>query len=312
MPQRMVYMNGAFVPELEARISLFDSAFMYGDMVFELTRSFKQKPYRLRDHMERLYGSLRYAEIDCGFGIAEMEEITRETVAHNLPALEGLEFHILHNVSRGGMPIYEELIKERSRPTVIIHTYPIIRTLGNMAKRYNRGAHFVVTPQQSVPSRYIDPKAKNRSRIYYKIADLQASRMGEDANALLTDERGFITEGTGNNIFVVHEGRISTPRPHNILRGVGRHCCMELADKLGMPVRETDIEPYDLRTADEAWYTSTTICMIPITRFNFQTIGDGKPGPVYRKILNAWCAEVGVDIPAQAREYAGLVETWHP
>ncbi len=312
MPQRLVYLNGAFVPELEARISIFDSTIMYGDMVFELTRSFKQKPYRLRDHMERLYSSMRYAEIDCGFGIEAMEEITWETIARNLPALEGLEFHIMHNVSRGGMPIYEEIIKERSEPTVVINIYPIIRTLGNMAKRYERGAHFVVTPQQSVPSRYIDPKAKNHSRIFYKIADLQASRMEKGANALLTDESGFITEGTGNNIFVVHDGQVSTPRPHNILRGVGRHCCMELAAELGMPVREIDIEPYDLLSADEAWYTSTTICMIPITRFNFQTIGDGKPGPVYRKILNAWCAEVGVDIPALALEYAGLAKTWHP
>ncbi len=96
--------------------------------------------------------------------------------------------------------------------------------------------------------------------------------------ALLTDERGFLTEGTGNNVFIVHSGEILTPKPHDILRGVSRHACMDLATRLGIPVQETDLEPYDMRAADEAWWTSTTVCMIPITRFNFQPVGSGTPG----------------------------------
>ena len=87
MSNRLVYLNGKFIPELEARISIFDSALMHGDMVFEITRSFMQKPYRLRDHLERLYASIRYAEIDCGFDIDEMEELTHGTIEKNLSAL---------------------------------------------------------------------------------------------------------------------------------------------------------------------------------------------------------------------------------
>jgi branched-subunit amino acid aminotransferase/4-amino-4-deoxychorismate lyase len=87
---------------------------------------------------------------------------------------------------------------------------------------------------------------------------------------------------------------------------------MELADKLGVRVNETDIEPYDVRAADEAWHTSTTICMQPITRFNFQPVGNGKPGPIYRKLLATWSQEVGVDIAGQALEYAKLAGTWRP
>ena len=312
MSKRLVYFNGEFVPELEARISIFDCALMYGDMVFEMTRSFKQQPYRLRAHLERLYASMRYVEVDCGLTIDEMEAATRETIERNLSALDGLDFQIMHDVTRGGLALYEGIIKEGTAPIVSISVFPLVRHIGNMAEKYEKGAHFVIPRQQSVPSRYIDPKAKNRSRIYYKIAELQAGRAEEGAMALLTDEHGFITEGTSNNFFMVRDGEIFTPEPHNVLRGISRHACMELAARLGIPVHEADIEPYDVRAADEAWFTSTTICMVPITRFEFRPVGDGTPGPVYRKLLAAWSEEVGVDIAGQAREYAELARVWKP
>ncbi|MFH1570553.1 MAG: aminotransferase class IV [Gemmatimonadota bacterium] len=312
MPQRLVYLNGTFVPEREARISIFDCALMYGDMVFEMTRSFHQEPYRLREHLERLYASLRYVRIDCGLTLEAMEAATLETVARNLPALEGFDFQIMHDVTRGALPLYDTLVKEGTAPIVSINVFPLVRHIGGMAARYDEGAHFVLTPQQSVPARFIDPKAKNRSRIYYKLAELQAGRLEAGAMALLTDEHGFVTEGTGNNFFLVSGGRILTPKPHDILRGVSRGACMALAGRLGIPAEEADIEPYDVRQADEAWFTSTTICMVPVTRFDFQPIGDGRPGPIYRRLLAAWGEEVGLDIAGQARQYAALAGTWKP
>lgn len=312
MSQRLVYFNGEFIPEQEARISIFDSALLFGDMVFEVTRSFNQKPFRLREHLDRLYGSIRYAEIDCGLTIDEMEDATYETIERNLPALDDLDFQIMHDVTRGGYPLYDGLIKEGASPIVSINVFPLIRHVGGQADKYETGSHFVITPQQSVPSRYIDPKAKNRSRIFYKLAELHASRLEEGAMALLTDEHGFITEGTGNNFFIARDGEIFTSKPNDILRGVSRHACMDLASTLDIPVHEADIEPYDVREADEAWWTSTTICMMPVTRFNFQPIGAGKPGPIYLRLLDAWSKEVGVNIPDQAREYAELAKTWTP
>lgn len=312
MSQRLVYFNGSYVSERDARISIFDSALMFGDMVFEMTRSFKQKPYRLRNHLDRLYASMKYAQIDCGLTIEEMESATEETIERNLPALEGLDYQIMHNVTRGALPLYDTLVTEGVSPIVTINVIPLVRHIGGTAHYYEQGAHFVVTPQQSVPARYIDPKAKNRSRIYYQLANLQAQRMEEGANALLTDEHGFITEGTGNNVFFVLNGEVLTPKPHDILRGVSRQAGMELAEKLDIPVREADIEPYDVRNADEAWYTATTICMVPITRFDFQSVGTGRPGPIYRRLIEAWSEEVGLDIPAQAREYAERAKSWAP
>jgi branched-chain amino acid aminotransferase len=213
MSQRLVYFNGEFIPELEARISIFDSAVMFGDMVFEMTRSFNQKPYRLRQHLDRLYASMRYAEIDCRLTIDQMEDATEQTIQANLPALDGLDFYIMHDVTRGGVLPYHNIIKDGASPIVSINVFPLIRHIGDPASQYRTGSHFVVTPQQSVPSRYIDPKSKNRSRIFYKIADLQANRIEEGAKALLTDEHGFVTEGTGNNLFMVRDGEIFPPNP---------------------------------------------------------------------------------------------------
>lgn len=312
MPQRVVYFNGDFIPELEARISIFDCALMYGDMVFEMTRSFGQKPFRLRDHLERLYASLDYAQIDCGLGMDEMETATHETVERNRPALEGYDFQIMHDVTRGVMSFYDGITREGAAPIVCINVFPLVRHQGWRADLYEKGTHFVLTPQKSVPARYIDPKAKTRSRIHYRIAELLADRMESGAMALLTDERGFVTEGTGNNFFMVRGGEILTPRGHDILRGVSRRVCMGLAEKLGIPAHEADLEPYDVRSATEAWFTTTTACMLPITRFDFRPVGDGTPGPVYRRLLAAWSEEVGVDIVGQAREYARVVDTWKP
>jgi branched-subunit amino acid aminotransferase/4-amino-4-deoxychorismate lyase len=87
---------------------------------------------------------------------------------------------------------------------------------------------------------------------------------------------------------------------------------MELARNQGIDVIEADISPYDARAADEIWFTSTTICMIPVTRFNFRPVGDGQPGPVYTQLLHAWSEAVGVDIAAQAAEYARLAPNWKP
>ena len=312
MSGRLVYFNGEFIPESEARISIFDCALMYGDMLFEMTRSFNQKPYRLREHLQRLYASMQYARIDCGMTIEQMEAATAETVERNLPMLEGYDFQIMHDVTRGVLPFYAGLVKEGTAPIVSINVFPLVRLIGEMAEKFETGAHFVITPQRSVPARYINPKAKNRSRIHYKIAELQAAGMEEGAMALLTDEHGFVTEGTGSNFFMALDGEILTPKPHDILNGVSRAACMRLAANLGIPLREADIDPYDVRGADEAWFTTTPFCMIPITRCDFQHVGDGTPGPIYRRLLGAWSEEVGVDLVAQAREYAQKAKSWTP
>ncbi len=302
--QRKVYFNGQFVSETEARVSIFDSALMYGDMVFEMTRSYNGEPFRLRHHLERLYAGLRILEIDCGLTLDEMEDVTMQTVEVNRPCFyEGLDFQIMHNVSRGPLALYSSVFPEGLRPTVTINCWPLTWHLVGIADMYEAGVHAVITPQRSVPSRLIDPKIKNRSRVYYQVANLQAQKVDPKAWALLTDDDGFITEGTGSNFFVVMRGELFTSEPRNILRGVTRQAAIELAAELDVPCNECNLEPYDVAMAEEAFFTTTSYAVMPATRFNGQPIGGGKVGPVTRRLLDGWCQMVGVDIVAQSKEY---------
>ena len=301
---RKVYLNGEFVSEQDARISIFDSAVMFGDMVIEMTRVYNHEPFRLRHHLERLYASLKVTEIDPEMSIDEMEEATLKTIEVNKECFpKGLDFQIMHNVSRGPLPNYVRLFPNGIKPTVTINCWPLIWHLGPHAHEYETGIHLVITPQQSVPARFLDPKVKNRSRLYYQIANLQAEKFEKNASALLTDENGFITEGTGNNFFLIKDGELFTPEGRNILRGVTRGAVIELADELGIPCHETNLEPYDLANADEAFITSTTIAIMPATKFNGMEIGDGKVGPMVKSLTDAFSEMVGVDIVAQAKEY---------
>lgn len=304
-PERKVYVNGVFVPEAEARISIFDSALMFGDMVFEMTRSFNGQPFRLRHHLERLYVGLRMLEIDCGMTLDEMEAATLQTIEMNRPGFPpGLDFQIMHNVSRGPLSLYQSVFPGGLRPTVTINCWPLITHLAPVADLYDRGVHAVIPPQRSVPARLIDPKIKNRSRIYYQVANLQSQKIDPKAWALLTDEDGFITEGTGANFFLVSGGQLLTPEPRNILRGITRQAVIELAAQLRLPCRECNVEPYDVLTAEEAFFTATSFSILPVTRFNGHPVGSGEVGPAVRRLLAAWSEMVGVDIVAQAKRYA--------
>ena len=305
--KRKVYLNGKYVSEQEANVSIFDSAIMFGDMVFEMTRVYNHEPFRLRHHLERLYASLKVTGIDAGMTIDEMEKVTLETIEINNECFdEGIDFQIMHNVSRGPLPVYKVLYPDGIKSTVTINCWPLIWHIAAHDGEYENGVHLVITPQQSVPARFLDPKIKNRSRLYYQIANIQAEKMEKGSSALLTDEDGFITEGTGNNFFMVKDGELFTPEGRNILRGVTRGEVIELAGKLGIRCHEVDLEPYDLASADEAFITSTTIAIIPATLFNWMPIGDGKVGPIVKSLTEAFSEMVGVDIVAQAKLYAKL------
>ena len=302
--QRKVYFNGEFVPESEARVSIFDTGLMFGDMVFEMTRTYKQETFRLRHHLERLYVGIKTLEIDCGLTIDEMEEATHQTLEVNRPAFpQGLEAQIMHNVSSGPLALYETVFPDGLKPTVTINCWPLTWHLAKVADQYETGVHAVVPPQRSVPARLIDPKIKNRSRIYYQMANIQAGKVDKNAMALLTDEDGFLTEGTGANVFLVKGGELFTPEPRNILRGVTRGAVMDLAADLQVPVHEKDLEPYDMVTANEAFFTSTSMFLLPITKFNGLPVGDGNVGPMAKSLIAAFSDTVGVDIVAQAKQY---------
>lgn len=304
---RVVYFNGEMIPETEAKISIYDSALMFGDMVFEMTRSFNKKQFKLREHLERLYAGLKILRIPLEMTIDEMEKACHQTVEANDHLFGADDEHrLMIDVSRGLLGIYQNNVGLSKGPNVIIADFPLRWTVAGMGHLFDKGINAVITSQRALPASLLDPKIKNRSRIHYLMANIEASQMeGEDNWALLLDPDGFVAEGTGDNFFIIKDGVIYSPEGRNILRGISRDYVMkELAPQLRIPVVEKNLDPYDIYTADEAFMTGTPFCMLPVTRINGSNIGEGKVGPVFQRVLDAWSGNTGVDI-------AGQIKTWN-
>jgi branched-chain amino acid aminotransferase len=304
---RLIWMNGKLIPETEAKISVYDSALMFGDMVFEMTRSFKKEQFKLRDHLDRLYYGLKILRIPLEMTIDEMEKHCYETIEANDHLFGSDDEHrLMIDVSRGSLGIYQRIEGLHKGPNVIIADFPLRWTVAGMGHLFDKGINAVITSQRAIPATLLDPKIKNRSRIFYLMANIEASQIaGEDNWALLLDTHGYISEGTGDNFFIIKDNVIISPEGRDILRGISRAYIMEeLGPKLGMKVIEKNIEPYDVYTADEAFMTGTPFCMLPVTKLNGLAIGNGEVGPGFKALLKQWSDNVGVDIEQQ-------IKTWN-
>jgi branched-chain amino acid aminotransferase len=280
---------------------------MFGDTVFEMTRSFNKKQFKLREHLERLYASIRYLRIPIEMTIDEMEQAVLETIEKNEHLYaEDDEHRIMIDITRGLLSLYDGNIDGvDGGPNIIIADFPLRWTVQSMAHLYDTGINAVIPSQRNIPARLLEPKVKNRSRIHYLMANIEVSQMaGNDNWALLLDEDGFITEGTGDNFFIVKGGKVITPEGRNILRGISRDYIFELCEELGISCEEKNIEPYDVYTADEAFMTATPFCILPVMRFCGEDVGDGKMGKITKTLLEQWSSNVGVDIVQQIKDYA--------
>ena len=306
MNERLVYWNGRLVPEGDARISIYDSALMFGDMVFEMTRSFNRRQFKLREHLDRLYASMKAVRIPQTMTIDQMEQAVYDTIEANAAAFAPDDEHrVMIDVSRGLLSIYEGIVGVPPGPNVIIAVFPLRWTVASMGPLFEHGINAVVPSQRAIPAWLLDPKIKNRSRLFYMMANIEVSEyQGSNNWALLLDTDGHVAEGTGDNFFIVRKGAIVSPEGRNILRGISREYVMrELAPQLGLDVVETNIGTYDVVTADEAFMTGTPFCLLPVTSLNGTPIGDGRVGPVTKQLLDRWSANVGINIPAQ-------IQTW--
>jgi len=305
-----VYMNGKFVDEKDAKISIYDSALMFGDMVFEMTRSFNKKQFKLREHLERLYASIKYVHIPITMTMDEMEKACLATIEKNEPFFEKHDEHrLMINVTRGPLSIYSQVFDGKLEPTIIVADFPLKWTVAGMGHLFDTGINAVIPSQRAIPAQLLDPKIKSKSRLHYMMANIEVSKWaGEDNWALLLDPDGFIAEGTGDNFFIVSKNQLITPEPRNILRGISRSYIFELAKQLNIPCIERNIEPYDVIMADEAFMTGTPFCLLPVTKLNGTNIGKGKMGPITKKLLTKWSENVGVDIEAQIKAYSNEIK----
>ncbi|MFO1020799.1 MAG: aminotransferase class IV [Planctomycetales bacterium] len=310
MSERVVYLNGVWVAERDARISIFDAGLMYGEMAFEMTRTFQQRPFRLRVHLNRLMETLAFLGIPSPVTIDELEALTGETLARNLPTESSeVDWHIRHDISRGPVELYSTVFPEGLRPTLAISCWPLVKTMGKFAPLYETGVPLLISPQRSIPPELIDPRAKTRSRVHFQLAQHEAQRRLPGSWPVLVDEQGFLTEGPSWNLFIVKDGVIYSPRGEEILHGVSREITLECAKELGIPAEDAGIDREMALSADEIFCTATSFGIVHAASMEGKTVTKG-PGPVLRRLLPEWKKRVGVDFVAQARRYAELLPAW--
>lgn len=309
--RRVVFLNGQFVREAEAKISIFDSALVLGDMAFESTRTFRGEPFELEKHLQRLFGTLDILQIECGHSLKELDDITRETLDKNRTTeAPDVEWQIVHNISPGPVDLYRAAFPEPLKPTVCINCWPLVPQLARMAPYYEMGARLVIPSQRVLPPGFISPRAKTRSRAHTRLAQIQANAIEPHAWPLLLDEMGFLAEGPSWNIFLIQEETLMTPTERNVLPGVSRTITLQLAKELGLAVEEKDVTPLEAQAAGEMFCTATSFCIVPVRTFEGQPIGTICPGPITRQLMDAWKDHIGVDFVAQSQKCAAVYPEW--
>ena len=291
--QRIVYLNGDYVAESEARVPFRDRGVKFGDAVFDTTRTFGHEIFRLREHLERFYPSLRYLRIDPKLSIEELIAVTEQVVERNLPLIgDDEDYWVTQRVTRGIDIADRAAWPEWDGPTVIVECLPL--PLAARAESYRDGIEVVTPSVRRVAPDMVSPRAKTHNYLNLVLADLEISAQNNTALAILLDENGNLSEGKGSNIFIVTEGKIQTPKERYVLPGVSRAVVRELAGKLDITFEETDIDLFDAYNAEECFISSTSFCVCPVRNVN----GNEMPavlGPVTQQIIDAYVKYVGFD-----------------
>ena len=230
--------------------------------------------------------------IDPGISQNEMADATMQVVERNLPLLgEDEDYWISQRVTRGVST------PDGLKPTVLIHCDDL--PLVQRAHYYRDGMHVVTPSIRRTPPESMSPRAKVNNYVNMSLASLEVKAQNPDAWPILLDINGNLCEGSGSNIFVVQDGVVMTPQDRYVLPGISRQTVIDLAHELNIEVQKTDLDLFDAYNADEVFITSTSLCICPVSKVNGMTIGEGVPGPVTRRLTDAYRGLVDMDFVAQ-------------
>ena len=302
MPEaRLAYINGEFVPESEASVSIRDKGLVYGDCVFDTSRTFAGKIFRLDAHLDRLYRNLELAIIDPGMEKQRLAEITLELVERNLGCLrEGEDFWVTQRITAGQQQLDGEPVS-RTGATVIVDCIPI--PLRARAKYFENGIETVVSSRPRIGPAALSANIKSNNYLNMMLAQREIAAEHPNAWALMCDENGNIAEGAGCNFFIVRNSVVQTPTAEYVLDGVSRQVVFEICDRLSIKCEETTITTDDALQADESFFTSTSLCICPVRSINGKQPGLIVPGPVTQAITDEFKKEVGFDFVQQYLDF---------
>ncbi len=276
MDDQLIYFNGKFVKKQEARTSVYDHGFLYGDGVFEGIRAYNGRVFRLDGHLDRMYDSAKAIDLKVPLSKEDMKKAIIETLKRN-----GLkDAYIRPIVTRGDGDLGLDP-RKCPVPNVFIITQEWGAMYGDL---YEKGLTAVTVGIRRNAPEALPPNIKSLNYLNNILAKIEANVKGGD-EAIMIDVHGNVSEGSGDNIFVVKNGRIITPPTLNNLRGITRAAAIELAIKDRIPVSEINMGLFDIYTADEVFVTGTAAEIAPVTKVDGRIIGDGKPGQITRKLM---------------------------
>jgi len=282
---KWVFLNGDFIPSEDAHVSIYDHGFLYGDGAFEGIRAYNGKVFRLKEHVGRLYNSLKALWIELPYGQEQFTANIEKLIEKN-GVKDG---YIRVTVSRGiALGLDPKNIK--SEPTVIISTDKLSLYPQSM---YDNGLEVVTVATRIANPQVLEPRIKSLGKYLCNIqAKIEANQVGAGEGLMLTED-GYVAECTGDNIFFIKNGVVYTPPAFlGILEGITRQTVMEIAKEIGVEVVEKVFTRFDLYTADEAFLTGTAAEVIPMVKLDGRTIGNGKPGSVTKQLIAAFRAYI--------------------
>lgn len=297
------YRNGELIEASRLTVAVTDGGFVQGVTVAEQLRTFGGRLFRLPEHLRRLARSLEIIELSLPEAWwSGLEQAATELARRNHELLAAGDDLGLTIFATPGA--YSAMAGAGGRqPLLAMHTFPL--QFGLWARKFVEGESLALPEIRQVPTNCWPAELKCRSRMHYYLADRQASRRHPGARAVMLDQAGRVTEATTANLLLYRESEgLVSPPAESILPGISVAVAEELSQGLGIPFTHREVMVDELARADEVLLTSTSVCTLPVVRFEGQPIGTGRPGPVHARLLGAWGERVGVDIAEQARRFA--------
>jgi branched-chain amino acid aminotransferase len=291
----LAYLNGRFLPQEDAGLSLDDAGFVFGATVTDLCRTFRHRLFRLEHHVTRFRQSCDLARIPQPVEDREIIRLAEKLASKNSALLREEQDLVLVMFATPGPMGHYAGRDGNGPPTLGMHTFPL--PFSRYAPLFQRGAHLVVPSTQAVPVSSIDPRIKHRSRLHWWIAGQEAEQMEQGAWALVLDANGNVTETAAANFLIVKDGTVYTPPRSTILNGISLLTVEEICQQLDIPFQEKSLELNDCLNAEEALLTGTAFCVAGVSRINGRPIP--WPGKIFEQLLEAWNRRVGMDIRAQ-------------
>ncbi len=270
------YLNGEFLALREARVSPFDRAFLFGDAVYEVIPVYNGRPFRLRQHLDRLQRSLAGIRMAPPLSHEDWAEVCARLVERN----QAVNAHIYMQISRGAEFDRNHAFSDQLEPTLFAYIAPLEPLPPAMLES---GVAAITAPDNRWARRDIKSTAL--------LGNVLLKRRARDAGAFETImlEHGELTEGASTTVHVVRDGILCTPpNGHHILPGTTREVLLELAQRLAIPTRTVAVSEAELRAADEIWLAFATRGVLPVTRLDSKPVGQGRPGPLFTAIHAAF------------------------